>query len=91
MMATTHAISSKRDGVILCGLGRPGPFVHFSLKEFGFGWVTCEPCRSRLEARQAIHARLTAPRTGPTLLDQIKADMRRRYGPAIEHEDWETE
>lgn len=47
--------------------------------------IVCDQCR--MIATPAWER----PRLTPTLMEQIQADMRRRYGPSIEDPEWATE
>jgi len=66
----------------------------FTTRGFSRDDVTCAACAGLLE--RGISA-MPSPeiRQGPPvrskLLDAIKSQMRAKYGPAIEREEWETE
>lgn len=91
MTTTTHAISN-RDERLLCSLAHGNPFVHFSLTEFGAEGVTCTGCLTNLELKRARMAEVAARQTqrGPSILDQIKADMLRR-NPRLAEPEWAVE
>lgn len=104
-MATTHATRQAfGQAERMCEVARRflisratgGGGEGFSVRWFSANEATCADCQTILAARSpfalpAPEITQTAPLLKNPLGQQIRADMRRRYGPSIEDPEWATE